>query len=120
MNSAFERAAYGTATHRLGLWNERPASFALPIWMIKDWAIITAHNPRSVCTEPSRNNAAQEKLRARLQEMQLDFLEGFNDDGKGGWHEPTFIVRGISATEAVRLGRAFGQSAVLTGHPDRP
>ena len=65
------------------------------------------------------NEAAQSKLEAELTAAGLSFLRGEGVDPSGQWPgEPSVLVLGISGDEAQRLGRAFGQNAIVVAGRD--
>ncbi|MGI9229358.1 MAG: DUF3293 domain-containing protein [Gammaproteobacteria bacterium] len=76
-------------------------------------AFLTAYNPHSQCVGPDENEAAQQALQHCLQESGLEFCQGSGDAVSGEWREPSFLVLGITREEALRLGREFGQNAVV-------
>jgi hypothetical protein len=77
-------------------------------------AFITAWNPRSVAQSQDVNRAAQRLLETQLATMGLRFLAGIGEDPAGAWPgEPSVLVLGISPSEAARIGRAFGQVAIV-------
>jgi len=85
-------------------------------------AFITAWNPRSVATSGNLNRASQQRLESQLTAMGLAFLAGIGEDPAGVWPgEPSALVLGISRSEAERVGRAFGQLAIVwSGEPAIP
>ena len=77
-------------------------------------AFITAWNPRSVATSENLNRASQQRLESQLTAMSLTFLAGIGEDPAGVWPgEPSALVLGISRREAERVGRTFGQLAIV-------
>jgi hypothetical protein len=77
-------------------------------------AFITAWNPWSVTQTESVNRTSQELLERELTAMGLTFLSGIGEDDPGVWPgEPSVLVLGLSREEAKRLGRAFGQLAIV-------
>jgi hypothetical protein len=77
-------------------------------------AFLTAWNPHSVPQPENINRAAQERLQRALVAMGLTLLDGFGEDPSGAWAgEPSTLVLGISRSEAVRVGREFGQLAIV-------
>lgn len=82
-------------------------------------AYITAWNPRSEATSREVNEAAQARLEAELASAGLSFLRGEGVDPSGEWSgEPSVLVLGISGDEAQRLGRTFGQNAIVVAGRD--
>ncbi|WP_189642301.1 DUF3293 domain-containing protein [Deinococcus piscis] len=63
------------------------------------------------------NEQRQRALEAELRRLGQHFRAGHN--GEGEWQEPTFILQDIGPGELARLGRDFGQAAVLCGSGTR-
>jgi len=80
-------------------------------------AFLTAWNPGSVETSYEVNAAANARLRAALEGLGLRCFEGAGV-GAGGWSEASFLVPGIGHDEAVRLGRAYDQIAIVFAAAD--
>ena len=82
-------------------------------------AYITAWNPRSEPTSREANEAAQARLEAELAGAGYALLHGEGVDPSGQWPgEPSVLVLGISGNEAQRLGRAYGQNAIVVAGKD--
>lgn len=47
-------------------------------------------------------------------------VEAQNRSADAGWSEPALLCAGLSGEEALRIGAAFGQNAVLTGDAGQP
>lgn len=88
---------------------------------VREYAFITAHNPNAERHSEPFNAAAQERLRNHLQQRGFAFFPGVGkpsapDSGDEPWpDEPSFLVLGISKAAAQRLGREFGQAAIVHG-----
>jgi hypothetical protein len=77
-------------------------------------AFLTAFNPNSVPQPEAINGASQQRLETELAAMGLTLLAGFGEDPSGTWPgEPSVLVLGMSRREAERVGRAFGQLAIV-------
>ena len=77
-------------------------------------AYITAWNPRSEVMSREQNEAAQARLEAEVQAAGLECLRGIGVDPSGPWPgEPSVLVLGISTDDAMRLGREYGQNAIV-------
>lgn len=76
-----------------------------------DWAVLTAENPNGQQATDKANARAMRNLRADMTAMGLEFKEAI---GKYGQIENSFVVVGITRSEADRLGRKYGQESVLT------
>ena len=77
-------------------------------------AFVTAWNPDSVAQPEAVNRAAQQRLETQLSAMGLTLLAGFGGDPSGQWPgEPSVLALGLSRSEAERVGRVFGQRAIV-------
>lgn len=77
-------------------------------------AFITACNPQGVVSSDSLNRASQQRLERQLSAMGVTFLAGLGEDPSGVWPgEPSVLVLGMSRSEAERIGREFGQLAIV-------
>ncbi len=82
-------------------------------------AYITAWNPRSEPMSREENEAAQAQLEAKINAMGHPFLRGEGVDPTGSWPgEPSVLVLGISGNDAQRIGRAYGQNAIVVAGRD--
>lgn len=82
-------------------------------------AYLTAWNPRSEPRSREENEAAQARLEAEVTAAGYPFLRGVGVDPSGEWPgEPSVLVLGISGDEAQRLGRAYGQNAIVVAGRD--
>jgi hypothetical protein len=80
---------------------------------------ITAFNPLGLRQDDDANAAAHELLETRLRNMSSVVIEGSGSDPDGDWPpEGSFLVLGIGAEEARRLGRQFQQDAVVWAGDD--
>src|ERR1700686_13552 len=77
-------------------------------------AFLTAWNPNSVPQLEIINRASQERLETQLTAMGLTLLSGVGEDPWGAWPgDPSVLVLGLPRREAERVGRAFGQLAIV-------
>lgn len=97
---------------------------ALDAWLAehgqREWAFLTAWNPGSRPRAPDENARDQERLKARLSVPGLQVLPATGEADDGSWSEPSLFVAGLPHDAAERLGRDFGQVAVLVGHIGGP
>jgi hypothetical protein len=78
------------------------------------WAFITAWNPASELLTPAENHARQARLRTAVASYSMLPGEGIGKDP--AWTpEESLLVLNISRREAIRLGRQFGQLAIVAG-----
>ncbi|AKU92641.1 hypothetical protein AKJ08_3028 [Vulgatibacter incomptus] len=85
----------------------------------KEWAYVTAWNPRSVEASREGNDAAQERLRQALRAEGIDFLEGMSEPADGSPGEASLLAF-IVQERAAAMGRAFVQNAIVVGAMDEP
>ncbi|UBV41487.1 DUF3293 domain-containing protein [Deinococcus taeanensis] len=111
LREAFLASSYGCAGARGQLCVTGPAS--RPAWSApgQPWAILTAWNPQAQRVPAGQNAQAQAALHREV--ACWSPLPGWNAEGP--WREDTLIVRGTPLQEAVRLGYAYGQVAVVWG-----
>lgn len=112
LRAAFLAASYGTADRRFRLSVARPPGVPSgPAGPGECWAILTAWNPgaeqRTLAENEARQAALQEELAGER------WCAGVN--GEGAWAEPSVIVSGLPLRRALRLGRDFGQLALIWG-----
>ena len=75
---------------------------------------LTAWNPESVPRGEAEKQAAQTRLKARLEARGLRWLAAEGRDPDGGWvSEPSLVALGLTFEQACDLGDAYGQNAVL-------
>ncbi len=89
----------------------------------REWAYLTAANPRSRCLSDAANAVRMDALRQSLAGLPLRLLGGYSEAEAPAVHgvwpvEPGLLVLGCSLPLAKKIGRAFGQLAVLHGRRD--
>lgn len=92
---------------------------------VQNAAYITAHNPASLPRGEAHNTLAMRALRRDLEAGvggSWAVFEGAGQGRAGGWPpEPSLMVLGIDRTQAEKLGRRYGQYAIVwvdaTGMP---
>jgi hypothetical protein len=83
------------------------------------WAFITAWNPGSVPLSAQENERRQAQLLTSVSDYVVIPGEGVGRDA--AWEpEPSLLILGIPRKEAIRLGRRFGQLAIVAGHKGFP
>ncbi len=89
---------------------------------LTDWAMITAWNPRSERpADEAQNREAHARLERALRAAGARVFSGEGRGDDGTWPaEPTWTAVGLSREEALRLGRDFGQHAIVVGHVGGP
>jgi hypothetical protein len=117
-------AAYRAAWYRIALPDgQETVRIGAPAPRTQAWlrslgaagaAFVTACNPRGQCQDDAANAAAMARLRTHVAARGWTFLEGAGGDDAGAWApEPSLAVALDSPAEAVALGRAFDQNAVV-------
>ena len=87
----------------------------------RGWAYITAFNPNSDRRSQGENIRRHKLLRGEIRRRGFRILEGEGVGADRKWPpEKSFLVLGISKEEASRLGRTFGQRAIVVGQRNRP
>lgn len=85
----------------------------------RNFAFITAENPRSEILTDAENKARQAELRKTLCAEKLEFLEGYGADEKGNWkREKSFFIFDVSPIKAAEIGKKFEQNAIVCGAKD--
>jgi hypothetical protein len=80
------------------------------------WAFVTAWNPHSRSLPPWRNAAHQKQLLQALRRAGYHWLPALGEGDDPAWPpEPSVLVLGMSAGDAMHLARRFGQNAVVVG-----
>jgi hypothetical protein len=85
-----------------------------------DWAYLTACNPGSVRLTDDANARRTQELRDLLGRRWHYVYGGVSVGRDGAWREPSFLILGMTADEAIKIGRRFGQNAVVVGRVGEP
>lgn len=94
----------------------------LPDLLQRNFAIITAYNPRSMLL-PRRVNDSRHQVMRDLLVMgcyRVEHCVGFEEEPDGVWREPSWVVHGIDRDEAIIFGRTFRQNAIVYASNCRP
>ncbi len=87
---------------------------------VSTWAYVTAFNPGSMRLRDEENAARQRELEAVVASLGVVSYAGEGVAEDGGWPpEPSLLILGIERGDAVRLGRQYGQGAVVCGELGR-
>ena len=87
----------------------------------RSWAYVTAHNPDSAPLTADENRIRHTRLEADVSARGYEALpgEGVGDDGT--WPpEASLLILGMSRADAIALGLAHGQRAVVWGELGEP
>lgn len=105
---------------RVGQYND-----LFDLWLaeeqVRHFAFLTAWNPGSTPLPADENERRNQALEKDLRRRARQVLPGVGiGDDKNYPPEAGFFALNISATEAVALGRAFGQNALVFGQAGGP
>ena len=82
----------------------------------RHWAFVTASNPGSRPLPAWRNGARDRCLARAIAAAGFRVFPGLGEPEQGGWRaEASFLVLGLPAARARRLGRQFRQNAIVAG-----
>ncbi len=88
---------------------------------LRDWAFVTACNPRSQRLPATENAGRMDRLRAAITHRGHPCLPGSGEDPGGQWPaEPSLLVLGIAEADAIQLAAEFDQHAILVGSLGEP
>jgi hypothetical protein len=77
-------------------------------------AFVTAANPFSALTSATANAVLQATLAEQLGRMGLRFIDGIGKHPSGAWPgEPSFLVLGITLSDAKQVGMQYRQNAIV-------
>lgn len=99
-----------------------PALDVAMVWRGTDRAaFLTAYNPFSKDVGEEANRKAQAGLLSDLERMGLEWIAGEGRDPSGDWPgEPSVLVLDIAKQQALELGQAYQQSALVWCEVGRP
>lgn len=126
LEAAYRRTRYrvslpggGAIELRIGQ-RSRAVDRVLAVCGYRHWAFVTAANPGSRPLPAWRNQARTQGLARTLVAAGFRALLGFGEPEQGGWiPEASFLVLGMTASRARRLGRQFQQNAIVAGRRGR-
>jgi hypothetical protein len=86
---------------------------------VRSWAFITAWNPGSRKLDAAENRRRQAALQAEVKQRGYTVYCGAGVPDEVGWEpEESILVVGIDCEEAAKLGRQYGQAAIVVGERD--
>jgi hypothetical protein len=94
----------------------------LPELLRRDFAVLTAYNPRSMLL-PRRVNEGRHQVMRDLLILgcyRVEHCVGYDEEPEGVWREPAWLVHGIGREEAVYFGRTFRQNTIVVCQNARP
>jgi N-formylglutamate deformylase len=87
---------------------------------VTTWAYVTAWNPGSREIPRQENDARHERLKDDVSRLGFDAFEGWGEPADSAWApEQSLLVLGLSADEALAIGRRYGQIAIVVGETGR-
>ncbi|HEV8248028.1 MAG TPA: DUF3293 domain-containing protein [Polyangiaceae bacterium] len=94
----------------------------LPELLRRDFAILTAYNPRSMLLPRRVNDGRHQVLRDLLILgcYRVEHCVGYDEEPEGMWREPAWLVHGIAREESVAFGRTFRQNTLIYCRNARP
>ena len=94
----------------------------LPELLRKEFAVLTAYNPRSMLLPRRVNDGRHQVLRDLLILgcYRVEHCVGFDEEPEGMWREPGWLVHGISREESIAFGRTFRQNSIVFCRNARP
>lgn len=88
---------------------------------LREWAFITACNPRSQILPAAENAARMDRLHAAVRDRGHPSLPGSGEGPDETWPaEPSLLVLGMPEADAIRLAAEFDQHAILVGRLGEP
>jgi hypothetical protein len=94
----------------------------LPEMLSKQFALLTAYNPRSMLL-PRRVNESRHMIMRDLLILGCYRVEpgvGSEGESEGIFREPCWLVHGMDRDEAIAFGRVFRQNTVMYAREGRP
>ncbi len=85
----------------------------------RNFAIITAHNPRSEMFSQEENDKRHQVLQNHLQEKKYEVEPSTGESPDGSWREEGFVIFDIELATALDMGQRFEQHAILYGQGNR-
>ena len=119
--SAYEATAFCATVDGIGIYiragDMHPSlDRALEVRSVKTWAYITAWNPGSREFSRLENDMRHECLKNDLTRLGFQVFEGEGQPADSSWSpEQSLLVFGLSAQEAIAIGRRYGQNAIVVG-----
>ena len=85
------------------------------------WAFITAWNPGSQLLPSHENAVRHQQFEQDLRLLGYEMFAGAGEPSDSVWApEQSLLILGVSEPEAIRLGRKYGQAAIVVGQINEP
>jgi hypothetical protein len=95
---------------------------SLPEILTRQFALLTAYNPRSMLL-PRRVNEARHVVLRDLLILgcyRVEQCVGYEEEPDGIWREPAWLVYGMDREEATNFGRVYRQNSIVYCRNARP
>lgn len=95
---------------------------SLPALLKRNFAVLTAYNPRSMLL-PRRVNEQRHQVMRELLILgcyRVEQCVGYEDEPEVAWREPAWLVHDIDRKEAMDFGRTFRQNTIVYCDGQRP
>jgi hypothetical protein len=80
------------------------------------WAFVSASNPYSAMLSDAENELRHNDLIEKVKTMKLRFCEGKGIPADENWKaEKSLLILDISKQEAIEIGKAYNQNAIVFG-----
>ena len=127
VNAAELALSYAAAEYAVALDGDalplrvgRPARDLEAYWPASRYLFVSAWNPASEPHSDSANQAADERLVARLDAVGVQRHAAWAQDEAGQWREPGWLLADLDDGLANNLARDFGQAGVLAWRRGEP
>lgn len=81
----------------------------------REWAFITAWNPRSIPQNRLVNEIEMSNLKTHLTRNEKKYYQGAGIGRRGDWEEPSLFIPGLNLDESVEIARRYNQNAFVHG-----
>jgi len=112
-----------TGLLRVSLDGEQPPEpAAFPEILSRQFAVLTAYNPRSMLL-PRRVNEARHIVLRDLLVLgcyRVEQCVGYEEEPDGMWREPAWLVYGMDRDESINFGRVYRQNTIVYCRNSRP
>lgn len=83
---------------------------------VASWAYITAWNTLPITYSLEENRMRNQSLRADLDALSLEYIDGIGEALDGTWHEESLFIKNITKDQAEHLAKKYEQVAYLFAH----
>jgi hypothetical protein len=116
-NEAFNNTIFKVALNPSEFYDIRVGQenviLGLKLSGVSSWAYITAWNPLPTTYALEENRMRDQSLRADLDALALEYIDGIGEALDGTWHEESLFIKSITKEQAESLACKYGQVAYL-------